>query len=95
MTSSEKTLVCGRCEIVPKASLVDGQPDRIICPGCGIEADFEEARELAVIHAGKEISRDAIKGLQDSLVRSTCGSKHVEYIPGKIPAPTLPAFVFK
>ena len=95
MTSSEKTLVCGRCEIVPKASLVDGQPDRIVCPGCGIESDFEEARELAVIHAGKEISRDAIKGLQDRLARSTRRSKHVKYTPGRIPTSIPPAFIFK
>ena len=95
MPEINQTLVCGRCDIVPKASLVDGQPDRIICTGCGIEADFEEAQALAIVHAGKEISRDALKGFQDRQVRSTRRLELVAYLPGKIPVPIPPAFVFK
>ena len=95
MAASHKTLVCGICDIVPKTILVDDQPDSIICPGCGIEADLEEARALAIVHAGKEISRDALKGFQDRQVRSTRRLEHVEYIPGKIPTPIPPAFILK
>ena len=90
MGEIEKTLVCRRCNVRPKAILVDGHPNRIVCPSCGQEADFNEA----VKAAGQVVSRDVIKDLQDSLVRSTRRSKHVKYVPGRVPATASPDFVF-
>ena len=94
MTSSEKTLVCGRCEIVPKTILVEGGLDRVVCSRCGLEADLKVALELA----GKHFlyAHDGpLKSFQDRQVRSTRRLKNVKYVPGPLPRIGTPDFIFK
>ena len=91
MASTDKALVCRRCQILPKKSTVESGNDRIVCPGCGLEADLG----VAVKAAGLYFSHGELKSFQDRQVRSTRGSKHVKYVPGRLPRIDPPDFIFK
>ncbi len=91
MPSGDKTLVCSRCEVAPVTIRMEDDTLRLRCPGCG----SERARDVAIEAAGLYFNRSELKGLQDRQVRSTRRLKHVQYIPGNIPVPARPAFVFK
>ena len=91
MASTDKALVCRRCQILPKKSTVESGNDRIVCPGCGLEADLG----VAVKAAGLYFSRGKLKSFQNRQVRSTRRFKHVEYRPGRIPRINPPDFIFK
>ena len=91
MPSTDQALVCRRCQVLPKEINVEGDNDRIACPGCGLEAELG----VAVKAAGLYFSRGELKSFQNRQARSTRRFKHVEYRPGRIPRTEPPDFVFK
>ena len=91
MPSTDKALVCRRCEVIPETISVEGDRVRLVCPRCGNAAD----RDVAIKAAGLHFSRGELKSFQDRQVRSTRGLKHVEYRPGRIPRTGPPDFIFK
>ena len=91
MAHSDKALVCRRCNVGPETILVDGRPDRIVCPSCRREMDLDEALR----RAGRYLSHSIIKGFQNRQIRSTRRYKHVKYKPGRLPAVPAPDFIFK
>lgn len=91
MASANQMLVCRRCDVPAEKVEVEGRQDRVRCPACGHEADLHVAIEAA----GRQIVRGEFKSFQDRMVRSTRGSKHVDYRPGRIPSSPEPDFVFR
>ena len=86
-----ESIECRRCNVLSEKVSVKGHPDRIRCPVCGINADLDVAIEAA----GRHVSQDILKDLQNQLIRSTRGSKHVTYTPGRVAAGCPPDFIFR
>ena len=91
MPEVSQTLVCRRCDVIPKKILVDDRSDRFVCPACGREENIHIALERAASY----LNHGIIKDFQDRQVRSTRRFKHVKYRPGRLPSVPEPDFVFK
>ena len=95
MTTITKTLYCRRCNGLPERVVEEGRRDVIRCPRCGVFGDFEKARKLAVIYAGRSLTHDAIRNHQRRTAAGLKGVKHVSYRPGKIPNLSLRDFIYR
>ena len=90
MPSTDKALVCRRCEVIPETISVEGDRVRLVCPRCGNAAD----RDVAIKAAGLHFSRDELKSFQDRQVRSTRGSQACRVSPRSDPPNRARGFHF-
>ena len=65
MPTQDKPIKCRRCKIAAQVVIEDGEPKRVICPGCGLTRDYGEVRRMI----GEQASAFAAKEIQDSLKR--------------------------
>ena len=93
MSSSggDKTLMCRLCKVLPEKLIMESGADRIHCPSCGWEEDFDVAVRIAGEY---EIRRLQDKHIRDPLRKAAAGSKHLRYIPGNRSNPLPPRFMY-
>ena len=86
-----KTLMCRFCKVLPEKLIIEGGPDRILCPSCGREDNFDVAVRIAGEHANYEILQEH----QNRMKRLFRGSQSTRYIPGRLPRRQRPrVFVY-
>ena len=95
MTAIEQTLVCRRCEVIPKLVQEEGGREVVRCPACGVFGDADEVTRRATEHAQQSIVNSQLDDFQRGMARSTKRQKNVTYRPGKLPAIAQPDFIFR
>ena len=74
--TSDKTLVCRRCKVPPKIIREEGSLNKISCPVCGVNEDFDVARRRAAEHANRDLMKGISNLIASKFKRSKSSSSH-------------------